>query len=90
MNKLYENLSRLCISVLLALTLTGCPGQKPPAPTVPPKEDAAKLAALQQQQQAQAAQAKHDAELNKKVEADKKKSHSFNTGGSKTWQTYVP
>ena len=57
---------------------------------MPPKDDAARLAAIQQQQQFQAAQAKHNAELNKQVEANKKKSHSFNTGGSKVWQTYVP
>jgi hypothetical protein len=90
MNKLYRNLSTASLSVLLALTLTGCPGQQPPTPTVPPKDDAARLAALQQQQQFQAAQAQHDAQMKKQVEVNKKKSHSFNTGGSKTWQTYVP
>ncbi len=90
MNKLCRNLSALSLSGLLALTLTGCPGEQPPTPTVPPKDDAAKLSALQQQQQLQAAQAKRNAELNRQVEANKKKSHSFNTGGSKTWQTYVP
>ncbi len=90
MNKLCRNLSALSISGLLALTLTGCPGEQPPTPTVPPKDDAARLAALQQQQQFQAAQAKRNAELNRQVEANKKKSHSFNTGGSKAWQTYVP
>ena len=90
MNKLCRNLSTLSLSGLLALTLTGCPGEQPPTPAQPPKDDAARLAAIQQQQQFQAAQAKHNAELNKQVEANKKKSHSFNTGGSKTWQTYVP
>ena len=90
MNKLYRNLLTLSLSVLLALTLTGCPGEKPPTPAVPAKDDAARLAAIQQQQQFQADQAKRNAELNKQVEANKKKSHSFNTGGSKTWQTYVP
>ena len=90
MNKLCRNLSTLSLSGFLALALTGCPGDKPPTPAVPPKDDAARLAAIQQQQQFEAAQAKHNAELNKQVEANKKKSHSFNTGGSKTWQTYVP
>lgn len=90
MNKLCRNVSTLSISGLLVLTLTGCPGDHPPTPTVPPNDDAARLAAIQQQQQFQADQAKHNAELNKKVEANKKKSSSFNTGGSKVWQTYVP
>ena len=90
MNKLYRNFSTLSLSGLLALTLTGCPGEKPPTPAVPAKDDAARLAAIQQQQQFQADQAKRNAKLNKQVEANKKKSHSFNTGGSKTWQTYVP
>ena len=89
MNKLCRNFVMLSISGLLALTLTGCPGEKPPTPAVPAKDDAARLAAIQQQQ-FEAAQAKHNAELNRQVEANKKKSHSFNTGGSKTWQTYVP
>jgi hypothetical protein len=90
MKQLCRNLSTLSLCGLLALTLTGCPGDKPPTPTVAPKDDAARLAAIQQQQQFQADQAKHNAELNKKVEANKKKSNSFNTGGSKVWQTYVP
>ena len=90
MNKLCCNLSIASLTGLLALTLTGCPGQQPPTPTVPPKDDAARLAALQQQQKLQAAEAQHDAEMKKQIEAIKKKSHSFNTGGSKTWQTYVP
>ena len=90
MNKLCRNLSMVFLSGLLAVILTGCPGQQPPTPAGLPKDDAARLAAIQQQQQFQAAQAKHNAELIKQVEANKKKSHSFNTGGSKTWQTYVP
>ena len=87
---LHRSLSTISLSGLLALTLTGCPGQQPPAPAVPPKDNAARLAALQQQQRFQEAQARHDAEMKKQVEANKKKSNSFNRGGSKVWQTYVP
>ena len=87
MNRAYRDLSSVATFALLALSISGCQQQPP---TVPPKNDAARLAAIQQQQQAAAAQAQHNAELQKQVEANKKKSHSFNTGGSKTWQTYIP
>jgi hypothetical protein len=88
MNLIHRTLTRLSTCALLTLAMTGC--QQPQQSVLPPKNDAAKLAAIQKQQQDAAAQAQNDADLKKQVERNKKKSNSFYVAKSKTWQKYIP
>ena len=77
----------LCL--VMAVTIGGCQQQQP-SPVAQQKDAAARLAALQQQEQQAAAQAQHDADLKKQVEANKKKSNAYYVARSKTWQKYIP
>ncbi len=83
--------TKLLIAILAALTAIGALLVRNHNVNEKAAADAAKAAAiLQQQQKATDDQKKQDAEFWKKVEADKKKSHAYNGGGSKTWKSYVP
>ena len=87
MKTTHTNSFVLSICAALVFAITGCHQQPQSAPA---QDEAAQVAAIQKQQQDAAAEAKHDAELRKQVEENKKKSRAWNKGGSKTWQTYVP
>jgi predicted Zn-dependent protease len=87
MNLIHRTLTRLSTCALLTLAMTGCQQQQP---TVQPRDDAAKVAAIQKQQQDAAAQSQHDADLKKQIERNEKKSNSFYVAKSKTWQKYIP